>query len=200
MREEKIKELEKYVKELKWYDNRLIEPKRNFITVVPQRFYLNNGACIDREEILKNERAGSAVIIVPKVGDELLVTVEPRVFTEKRVAVGFTAGYIEMYETPKKAALRELREETGYIPHGLENGIEEVDAFYQDEGISAAYNHIFFANDCEKAFKQKLDKDEFVRYMTFTYDELLELEEMGYISGSNSKLALCRTKKYLNNN
>ena len=33
------------------------------------------------------------------------------------------------------------------------------------------------------------------KYMSFTYDELLALEHMGYISGSNAKLALCRLKE-----
>lgn len=192
MRKEKLEELKKYVDELKWYDNRLIEVKKNFVTVVPQRFYLKRGH-IDREEVLKNGSDGSAVIIVPKVDNELLVTVEPRVFTEKRVAVGFPAGYIEMYETPELAAIRELREETGYVARKM----EEIDSYYQDEGVSAAYNHIFFADDCGRAFKQKLDKDEIVRFMTFAYDELLELEDSGYLSGANSKLALCRIKKYM---
>ena len=48
---------------------------------------------------------------------------------------------------------------------------------------------------CEKQFEQHLDKDEFVKYMTFTYDELLELEKDGYISGGNAKLALLRIKE-----
>lgn len=193
MREKKLKELEKYVNELKWHRNRIIEVKDNFVTVVPQKFYLNNGAVITREEVLKNGGDGSAVIIVPKVDDELLVVIEPRVFTEKKVAVSFPAGYIEMDETPKQAALRELKEETGYVPRK----IEEIDAYYQDEGVSAAYNHIFLASDCTQIWKQKLDKDEFIKYMTFTYNELLELENMGYITGANSKLALCRIKKYM---
>ena len=40
-------------------------------------------------------------------------------------------------------------------------------------------------------------KDEFVECMTFTYEELLELEKMGYIMGGNSKLALHKIKDYL---
>ena len=44
--------------------------------------------------------------------------------------------------------------------------------------------------DCEKKYDQELDKDEIVKYMTFNYDELFELEKMGYINGANTKLAL----------
>ncbi len=195
MREEKIKELEKYVNELKWFKKEIIKAKSSFIKVIPQDFYLNNGAVIRREQVTKNGKDGSAVIIVPKVGNEYLMTIEPRVFTEKRIAVSFPAGYIEKDETPKMAGIRELKEETGYVA----KSIKVLDSYYQDEGVSAAYNYLLLANDCEKQFEQHLDKDEFVKYMTFTYDELLELEKYGYISGGNAKLALSRMKEIYKN-
>ena len=69
--------------------------------------------------------------------------------------------------------------------------------FYQDEGCSAALNHLFIADGCLKKFDQKLDKDEVVRYLTFTYDELFELEKLGYIKGCNSKLLLEKSKTYM---
>lgn len=195
MREEKLEELKRYVNELKWFKKEIIKTNSSFIKVIPQDFYLNNGAVIRREQVMKNGKDGSAVIIVPKVGNEYLMTIEPRVFTEKRIAVSFPAGYIEKDETPKKAAARELKEETGYVA----KSIKVLDSYYQDEGVSAAYNYLLLAKDCVKQFEQHLDKDEFVKYMTFTYDELLELEKYGYISGGNAKLALSRMKEVYKN-
>ena len=78
------------------------------------------------------------------------------------------AGYVEKGEQPQDSALRELKEETGYVPEN----IIKIDSFYQDEGCSSAYNHIFLALNCIKKYPQQLDKDELIRYMLFTYLKL----------------------------
>ena len=129
-----------------------------------------------------------------KESKEFLVTIEPRVFTKLGVAVSFPAGYIEKDETAIEAARRELREETGYTTDNLIH----LDSFYQDEGVSKAFNHSYLALNAERKYEQDLDENEFIKYMTFTYDELLEIEKMGYISGSNTKLTLCKMKNYIN--
>ena len=197
MREIKLKELKKYVEELKTIKFEINEnPKKKFIKTICYKFTLNNGRCIPREQIIKNNTDGSAVIIAPidKETGEFLVVVEPRVFTEFGVAVSFPAGYIDEGEKADIAALRELREETGYVPQELIH----LDSFYQDEGASKAFNHAFLALNCEKKYNQNLGENEIVKYMTLNYDELLEVEKMGYLSGSNTKLTLCRIKDYLN--
>ena len=70
--------------------------KSSFITSIPYSFTLNNGKVIEREKLLKNGQDGSAAIIMPITSDnEILTVIEPRVFTERTVAVSFPAGYIE---------------------------------------------------------------------------------------------------------
>ena len=197
MRKEKLEELKKIINEFKTVSYVVNDnPKKRFIGSIPYLFTLNNGKVIPREQLLKNNLDGSAVMIAAqdKESKEFLVTIEPRVFTKLGVAVSFPAGYIEKDETAIDAARRELREETGYTTDSLIH----LDSFYQDEGVSKAFNHSYLALNAERKFEQDLDENEFIKYMTFTYDELLEIEKMGYISGSNTKLTLCKMKNYIN--
>ena len=174
--------------------NREIEQKNKFLQSKSYYFKLNNGIIIPREKLIKGGKDGSAAIIMPILkNNEILTVIEPRVFTDLTVGIGFPAGYIENGEDVEVGALRELREETGFVP----NKMIEIDSFYQDEGCSSALNRIFLALDCEKKFDQDLDKDEIVKYMVFNYEELFELENMGYIKGCNTKIALEKSKTYM---
>lgn len=196
IRKEKLKELKEIVEQLKTIEKieRQVKQEDKFLQSESYYFRLNNGMVIPRERLIKGNNNGSAAIIIPVLeNNEILTVIEPRVFTKLTVGVGFPAGYIENGENVEVGALRELREETGFVPKKM----IELDSFYQDEGCSSALNHIFLAMDCEKKFEQKLDEDEIVKYMTFSYEELEELEELGYITGANTKLALAKSLKYI---
>lgn len=196
MRKEKLEELKYLIEKLMVIQVREKEvlQKSKFLQSISYDFVLNNGMILPREKLIKGGKDGGAAIIMPFVSeDDVLIVVEPRVFTELTVGVGFPAGYIENGENAAIGALRELREETGYVPKEM----KLLDSFYQDEGVSAALNYIFLAYDCEKRYNQQLDNDEFIKYMTVKYDELFELERLGYIRGGNAKLALEKSKKYI---
>ncbi len=195
MREEKIRELKEYVDELRMIRAvKRNENERPFLKTESYLCYLNNGMVIPRERLIKGNDHGGAVIVMPVTKDgEVLVVIEPRVFIDETVGIGFPAGYIESDESIIEAARRELREETGYVSED----IVLIDKYYPDEGCSNAINYIFIAFGCEKKYPQKLDGNEIVKYMLFSYDELHELEESGFIKGVNSKLLLAKSKKYV---
>lgn len=193
MRKEKLEELKRYVLELKTIDMKKRNVPSRFINSEVYDVILENGNVIRREKLIKGNNNGSAVIIMPITKDnQILTVIEPRVFTNMTVGVGFPAGYIEKGETSEEAAIRELKEETGYVGSKL----ILLDTFYQDEGISSALNRSYIILDAERKYNQTLDDSEYIKYMLFTYDELLELEKIGYISGANTKLTLCRYKDW----
>jgi len=193
MRKEKLKELNEIIESLKVLRKVAVDTDKKFITSVAYDCYLNNGKVIRREQLLKNGLDGSAALILPILeSGEVILTVEPRVFTKRTVGIGVPAGYIEKCEEAIVGARRELLEETGY-----EGEMIDLGGFYQDMGVSAAYNRIFLALNAVKTSDQHLDPGEYVKYFTCTFDEALELIDMGYIEGCNAIITLNRAKRYL---
>ena len=194
MRKEKLDELHSYIEELKVKKKTLLDKHGKFIEVERHICELNNGEIVRREKIVKNGKSGSAAIILPVTVDgNTLLVVQPRVFTERGVCVELPAGYVDEGESYEEAARRELFEETGYVPESM----MLLASYYQDQGCSDAYNKSFLANGCRRVGKQHLDKDEFIRYFECSYDEALELVDLGYINDANSQLALERSRQYV---
>lgn len=192
MRKEKKIELLKILNQYQIIKKKKIEKNPSFLSIETARYHLNGNITLIREKIKKNHKDGSAIIVIPVTKEQEIITViEPRVCIKNGVGVGFPAGYIEENETPEEAVIRELQEEIGYQPEQLIPLI----SFYQDEGISSAYNHAFLARNCQKVSEQQLDPDEYIQYMKFKTEEIEELIQMGYINCSNSLLAFQYTKE-----
>lgn len=194
MRKYKMEELESYINELKTKKKELIDTNSRFLKVERYNCEINNGQTIIREKLLKGNGDGSAVTICPITNkNTVILTVQPRVFTATTIGIDFPAGYVEPGEKYEVAALRELQEETGYKPKQL----IEVVSYYQDDGVSGAYNRGFVALDCRKVSEQNLDPGEFIRYFECNIEELFELYEKGYIQGGGSQLLIEKGKTYL---
>lgn len=194
MREEKIEELENIIDSLKTIKKEKLTKEPRFTKSEVYKCSLNNDKTITREKILKNNKDGSAAIILPVTSDNnVVLTVEPRVFSKRTVGIGIPAGYIEDGEDSYTSALRELEEETGLVPDKL----TKMGGFYQDMGCSSAYNETFLATGCKWLKDQNLDESEYIKYFECTYEEALELIDMNYIEGCNAVIALNKAKKYI---
>lgn len=194
MRKEKLEELNEYVELLKTKRKKLMEMKGDFIKVNKYLVELNNGEVITREKILKGNNDGNASIVLPVTVDgNVILVVQPRVFTRSGVGIELPAGYVDVGEEYEDAARRELFEETGYIPEN----IRLLGQFYQDQGCSAAYNKSFLAEGCRKIGSQSLDSSEFIKYFECSVDELYELVELGMINDLQSQYTIEKAKQYI---
>ena len=95
------------------------------------------------------------------------------------------AGKLEKGEDPTDAALRELKEETGYTA----GNIEYVVAFYPTVGYSEEVLHIFFATDLS-AGDADPDENESIDIELYTPDELYEMINRGEMNDGKTMLAL----------
>lgn len=194
MQEEKLKQIDSYLNELKTNSFELLDNNGAFLSIEKYRCHLNNGEDIVREKLLKGGIDGSAVIILALTdSEEFILTIEPRVFTKETVDISLPAGYIEYGEEPIDAAKRELLEETGYTSENFTS----LGSFYQDQGCSGAYNHYFLVTECHKVKEQNLDEGEFIKYILVSYDDLNWLLENNYIKSLSSAYAILKGKKLI---
>lgn len=194
MRSDKLRELNSYIDELKLKKLELVERKAKFLGVETYDCYLNNGRVIPRERIVKGNSSGNACIILPVTEEKnVLLVVQPRVFTKSGVGVELPAGYVDEGEDYEEAARRELFEETGYVPRKM----IPLGSFYQDQGCMSAFNKCFLAYDCKKVGEQHLDKDEIIKYFECSFDEVLELIEKGFICDVGSQFTIERAMNYI---
>ena len=194
MRKEKLEELNEYVELLMTKRKKLMEMTGDFIKVNKYLVELNNGEVITREKILKGNNDGNASIVLPVTVDgNVILVVQPRVFTRSGVGIELPAGYVDVGEEYEDAARRELLEETGYVPEN----IRLLGDFYQDQGCSSAYNKSFLAEGCRKIGSQSLDSSEFIKYFECSVDELYELVELGMINDLQSQYTIEKAKQYI---
>lgn len=194
IRREKLEELKSLLEKYKLVKMKELNAESRFLSTKVYECKLNNNEVIKREKLLKNGGTGSAAVILPVLNDgNVLLTVEPKVFTKRTVGVSIPAGYTNECELPIYTAKRELMEETGYSA----NKIYDLGSFYQDTGVSAALINYFIGLGAVRSGETNFDHDEFVSTFICQYEEALSLIEMGYIVDANAIIVLERAKKYL---
>lgn len=194
-RNELITELDRLKEQFKIVNSKEIaNRKKPFINVKTFQYILNDGTIINREKIYKGDGDGSAAIILPLTEEyTTILVVQPRPSSKRGIGIELPAGYIDEGENPKEAAIRELAEETGYVP----KEIVYLGEFDQDQGCSSAANVAYLALGCEKKLEQSLDRDEYIKYLECNFEDVLYLVDEGIIRDSNSLNTIHAAKKIL---
>nr|AIF13946.1 NUDIX hydrolase (nudF) [uncultured marine thaumarchaeote KM3_65_D04] len=95
------------------------------------------------------------------------------------------AGTLEKGESPKRCALREIQEETGYKAKGMTHLI----TYYPSVGYNTEAIHCFVASGLTRV-KTKLDTDEFITVKKMELPKLIKLIKSGKIIDSKTICAV----------
>lgn len=109
------------------------------------------------------------VIVIPEIKDKFLMVKQWR-HGEGNLSIEFPGGVIDAGETPEQAAVRELREETGFKA----GKITKIGTVNPNPALFNNHVHVYLAEDLIQSGEQDLDSDEFINYMEMSKKEVLE--------------------------
>lgn len=121
--------------------------------------------------------------VVAITSDNKFILVEQfRHGTEKN-EVELVGGLIESDEDPREAALRELREETGYVPSSSSR-IELIGTVHPNPAFLTNRCHTYLVTGCIKEHDQSLDEHERIHVSEVTEAEFVAMIKSGKIDHS----------------
>jgi ADP-ribose pyrophosphatase len=144
----------------------------------------------------RNEKTFKAVIleahdwvnVVAVTPEKKIVVVKQFRFGVSKTTVEIPAGIIEKGETPERAAMRELEEETGYTSTNW----QYLGWFEANVAFLNNVCHSLLALDVVKTHPIRLDEGEEISTDELAFDELNKTIEKGEMRNSLSVLALSR--------
>ncbi|WP_071027713.1 NUDIX hydrolase [Peptoniphilus raoultii] len=160
-----MSQIERTMKSDKIYEGRILTLKVDTVEMEGKKY--------TKREIIEHPPV-VCVIAITDEGNILLVKQYRKAVD--RELIELPAGFIEIDEEPKSAAIRETCEETGFYPHKC----EYVSEFYTSPGFSNEKVYFFMARDLEKR-EQNLDEFEDISFEEVSLERALELIDLGDI-------------------
>ena len=146
----------------------------------------------DENIMLHREIVESAngVVIVPLTSNERIIFVRQSRWPIQNILLELPAGGIEFNENEDAAALRELREETGY----RSDQMLKLGGFFVAPGYSTEYMYGYLARDL--TFDPlKPDFDEFFEIVELSWSEVIECIKQGIIQDAKTLAVLFIAKQ-----
>jgi ADP-ribose pyrophosphatase len=110
----------------------------------------------------------ACAIIALTANNEVVVAEQFRPGPEE-ILLELPGGGAEDQESSQEVAVRELKEETGYVP----NSVEYLGKVYKDAYTNTTW-HFFLGRDCWDSGEQQLDEGEFVNVRLISIEELFD--------------------------
>lgn len=151
--------------------------KGAFLKIVNQKVKLPNGKITSRD-IVKHP---GAVAIVAFLGEDKIILIEQFRKALDEVILEIPAGKLNNMEEPIKAAIRELKEETGYMTEQ----VEYLGKFATAPGFCDEIIYIFKAENLKKG-DVALDEDEFINVKTYSINEIKTMIKNGDIKDAKT--------------
>jgi ADP-ribose pyrophosphatase len=159
-----------------------------FLTVLRDTVRLPDGAMATREYI----RHPGAVAIVPILDDGRIVMVRQYRHPVGHILLEWPAGKLDPQESVLACAIRELREETGYVAaEWARAGVFHNACAYSDEGIE-----IWFARGLRPG-PTDLDAGEFVEVSLHDPADLIDRVHQGEITDMKTALGILWLQRWL---
>ena len=131
-------------------------------------------------------------LAITKTNEVLLIEQYRHAIQEQ--SIEFPGGFIDKNESPEKAIIRELQEETGY---GF-TGYQYLGKTYSNPGVLTNATHLFIATGGEKTSEQTLDANEEINIMLKPLGELKKMIQTYQFKQSMHELCFYRATEFLN--
>ena len=102
MRQSKLDEINSYIEELKTKKREILDTHSRYLKIKKNKNYLSDGRTVVRDKLIKGNSSGNAAIVLPVTTDNnIILTVQPRIFTKSTIGIALPAGYVEEGERYK---------------------------------------------------------------------------------------------------
>ena len=149
---------------------------------VPNRGY-------QKREIV--EHNGAVGIVAITSNNKVVLVKQYRKAIEKELWE-IPAGKIEIGESPKECAIRELKEETGYSAENM----KLIHKFYTSAGFSNQKIYIFLAENLTPG-ERDFDEDEFLEVHEIDKDEVYNMIEKNEIEDAKTSIGMLLIKELI---
>ena len=147
----------------------------------------NNG--YQKREIVEHQ---GAVAIVALTDDDKVVLIKQFRKPIEQVIWEIPAGKLEIGETPKECAIRELKEETGYSA----KNIKLIHKFFTSSGFSNQKIYIFLATGLTKG-EHKFDEDEIIEKYEIDINEARNMIIKNEIEDAKTAIGILLAKELI---